>query len=144
MEWVIGIWNMKIDQTVGNQVMIGILIIILGLLIPWFFKTTKQSIIKFFKTLSLKWNEISLIKQRKIVRKKMKTGTFSVADFQYLWKASDNGTLVDKKAIKIFEEEKKNWFSKAEEIKRQAKDLDYNLSSNKDFRPSVFDKKDGL
>ena len=103
----------------------------------------KQSIIKFFKTLYLKWNEIPLIKQRKIARKKRKTGKFSVADIKYLWEASDNGTLVDKKAIKIFEEEKKNWFSVSEEIKRQANNLDYNLSSNKDFRPSVFEEKDG-
>ena len=143
MEWVKGIWNMKIDQTVGNQVMIGILIIILGLIIPWFFKTTKQSIIKFFKTLYLKWNEIPLIKQRKIARKKRKTGKFTVADFKYLLEASNKGILVDKGAIKIFEEEKKNWFIKSEAIQQKAKDLDQNFSTTKDFRPSIFEKEKG-
>ena len=57
-EWIIRIWEMKIDQTVGNQVMFGITIIILGLIIPWFFNTIKQSIIKLFKKLFAKWDEI--------------------------------------------------------------------------------------
>lgn len=140
-EWIIRIWEMKIDQTVGNQVMFGITIIILGLIIPWFFNTIKQSIIKLFKKLFAKWDEIPHIKQRKIVRKKRKTGKFSVADFKYLLEALDNGTLVNKKAIKLIEDEKKNWLIKSEVIKQQARNLDYNLSTNKDFRPSVVEKE---
>lgn len=142
-EWLKGIWNMKINQTVGSQVMFGILIIILGLIIPWIFKTTKQSIIRLFKTLAFKWNEVPLIKQRKIARKKRKTGEFSVADFKYLLEASNKGLLVDKGAIKIFEEEKKNWFIKSEAIQQLAKDLDQKFSINKDFRPSIFEKEKG-